>query len=372
MGNHNNFDIQRRKTRTVSVGNILVGSDHPISVQSMTNTLTADATATLKQIERIVEAGADIVRVSCPDQESTHSLKEIASHADVPIIADIHFHYRRAIEAAQNGAACLRINPGNIGKTQRIKEVVQAAKDHGCSIRIGVNAGSLEKHLLDKYKEPCADAMVESALEHVKILEDLDFHNVKISVKASNLFMAVSAYQKLATLGDWPLHLGITEAGTRRAGTVLSSLGIGSLLWQGIGDTLRVSLSDDPAEEIRVGFDILKALDLRHRGVRIVSCPSCARQGFDVIDIVSKLEQRLEHIRTPMTLSILGCLVNGPGEAAESDIGLTGIDGGVNLIYLNGKRSHQISNDEILDHITQLVEQRALDIEQQKKENNHE
>ncbi len=364
MGNQSNNNIQRRTTRTVSVGSVLVGSDYPITVQSMTNTLTSDSKATLDQIEHIVEAGADMVRVSCPDQESTTSLKEIVRYAEVPIIADIHFHYRRAIEAAQNGAACLRINPGNIGKIQRVKEVVQAAKDHGCSIRIGVNAGSLEKHLLDKYHEPCAKAMVESALQHVKILEDLDFHNVKISVKASNLFMAVQAYQQLAALGDWPLHLGITEAGTRRAGTVLSSLGIGSLLWQGIGDTLRVSLSDDPAEEVRVGFDILKALDLRHRGVRIISCPSCARQGFDVIDIVSRLEQRLEHIRVPMTLSILGCLVNGPGEAAESDIGLTGIDGGVNLIYLNGKRNHQISNDEILDHIVELVEQRALKIKE--------
>lgn len=368
MGNHR-YKIQRRKTRTVSVGNVLIGSEHPISVQSMTNTLTSDALATLKQIEHIAKAGADMVRVSCPDQESTHALKEIVKHAEIPIIADIHFHYRRAIEAAQNGAVCLRINPGNIGKASRVKEVIKAAKDYNCSIRIGVNAGSLEKHLLDKYQEPCADAMVESALEHAKILEDLNFHNVKISVKASNLFMAVEAYKKLAQLGDWPLHLGITEAGTRRAGTVLSSLGIGSLLWQGIGDTLRVSLSDDPAEEVRVGFDILKALDIRHRGVRIVSCPSCARQGFDVIDVVSRLEQRLEHIRTPMTVSILGCLVNGPGEAAESDIGLTGIDGGVNLVYLSGKRSHQISNDEILDHIVKLAEQKALEIEQQKKEN---
>ncbi len=360
--------ITRRQTRTVTVGDVLVGSNHPISVQSMTNSLTSDATATLKQIETIAEAGADMVRVSCPDKESTQSLKEIVRLADIPIIADIHFHYRRAIEAAQNGAACLRINPGNIGKIERVKEVVKAAKDHGCSIRIGVNAGSLDKHLLDKYKEPCPEAMVESALEHVKILEDLDFHNVKISVKASNLFMAVHAYQQLAQQGDWPLHLGITEAGTRRAGTVLSSLGIGSLLWQGIGDTLRVSLSDAPAEEVRVGFDILKALDLRHRGVRIVSCPSCARQGFDVISMVSQLEQRLEHIRTPMTVSILGCLVNGPGEAAESDVGLTGIDGGVNLVYINGSRSHQISNEEILDHIAALVEKRAAEIEQQTKE----
>ncbi|MFV0432116.1 MAG: flavodoxin-dependent (E)-4-hydroxy-3-methylbut-2-enyl-diphosphate synthase [Alphaproteobacteria bacterium] len=359
-------NIKRRKTRIVNVGDVLIGGDNPIAVQSMTNTLTSDALATLKQIEKITEAGADIVRVSCPDKPSTEALKEIVHHSEIPIIADIHFHYRRAIEAAENGAACLRINPGNIGKMERVKEVVQAAKDYNCSIRIGVNAGSLDKHLLDKYKEPCPAAMVESALEHAQILEDLDFHNFKISVKASNLYMAVEAYRQLAQKGDWPLHLGITEAGTRRAGTVLSALGIGRLLWDGIGDTLRVSLSDDPAEEVKVGFDLLKAMDLRHRGVRIVSCPSCARQGFDVIKVVSMLDDKLSHINTPMTLSILGCLVNGPGEAAESDIGLTGIDGGVNLVYLGGLRDHQIKNEEIVEHIVSLVEKRAKELEQEK------
>ncbi len=355
--------INRRKTYVVNVGNVLIGGDNPIAVQSMTNTLTSDAKATLKQIESIAEAGADIVRVSCPDKESTENLKEITKYSPIPVIADIHFHYRRAIEAAQNGAACLRINPGNIGKIERVKEVVKAANDYNCSIRIGVNAGSLDKHLLEKYREPCPEAMVESALEHIRILEDLDFRNFKISVKASNLYMATEAYRQLAQKGDWPLHLGITEAGTRRAGTVLSALGIGKLLWEGIGDTLRVSLSDDPAEEVRVGFDLLKVMDLRHRGVRIVSCPSCARQGFDVIKTVTILEEKLAHIETAMTLSILGCLVNGPGEAAESDIGLTGIDGGQNLVYYHGVRSHQISNDEIIEHIVNLVEEKAKKIE---------
>ncbi len=359
--------ITRRKTYVVNVGNVLIGGDNPIAVQSMTNTLTSDALATLRQIESIAKAGADLVRVSCPDKESSYALKEITKQSDIPIIADIHFHYRRAIEAAQNGAACLRINPGNIGKMERVKDVVKAARDYNCSIRIGVNAGSLDKHLLEKYKEPCPEAMVESALEHAKILEDLDFRNFKISVKASNLYMAVEAYRQLAQKGDWPLHLGITEAGTRRAGTVLSALGIGKLLWEGIGDTLRVSLSDDPAEEVRVGFDLLKVMDIRHRGVRIVSCPSCARQGFDVIKTVSLLEEKLAHIETPMTLSILGCLVNGPGEAAESDIGLTGIEGGQNLVYHHGVRDHQIGNDEIVEHLITLVEKKAEEIKNAQK-----
>ncbi len=357
--------IIRRKSRVVKVGDVMIGGDNPISVQTMTNTLTSDAKATIEQILRIEEAGADLVRVSCPDKESTFALKEIVNNVNIPVIADIHFHYRRAIEAAEAGASCLRINPGNIGKTDRVKEVIAAAKDNGCSIRIGVNAGSLDKNLLEKYKEPCPEAMVESALMHAAILEDLDFHEFKISVKASNLFMACEAYRQLASKGDWPLHLGITEAGTRRAGTVLSSIGIGNLLLSGIGDTIRVSLSDDPVEEVKVGFDILKALDIRHKGVRIVSCPSCARQGFDVIKTVSLLEERLSHITTPMTVSILGCLVNGPGEAAESDIGLTGINGGVNIVYLSGVRSHQINNEEIVDSIVELVEKRAKEIEQE-------
>ena len=356
-------DITRRKSRKIHVGKVAVGGDAPISVQTMTNTLTSDAQATIAQVNAAAAAGADIVRVSCPDEESTAALGEIVRNVPVPIVADIHFHYKRAIEAAEAGAACLRINPGNIGNAARVKEVVQAAKDHGCSMRIGVNAGSLEKHLLEKYGEPCPDAMVESALEHMKILQDLDFHEFKISVKASDVFLAVAAYHALADACDYPLHLGITEAGGFRSGTVKSSIGMGSLLWAGIGDTIRVSLSADPVEEVKVGFDMLKSLDLRHRGVRIVSCPSCARQGFNVIKTVEILEQRLAHIAQPVSLSIIGCVVNGPGEARETDIGLTGGGSGSHKMYVGGIADHNIDDESKIDHIVKLVEKKAAEME---------
>src|SRR5215470_1577967 len=317
-------DISRRKSRQIRVGSVLVGGDAPITVQTMTNTLTADAAATIKQIQEVEAAGCDIVRVSCPDEDSTAALPQIVKAAKIPIVADIHFHYKRGIEAAKAGAACLRINPGNIGNAQRVREVVQAAKDHGCSMRIGVNAGSLERDLLERYGEPCPEAMVESALSHAKILEDHDFFDFKISVKASDVFLAVAAYQGIAEACDYPLHLGITEAGALRMGTVKSSIGMGSLLWAGIGDTIRVSLSADPVEEVKVGYDMLKSLGLRRRGVTVIACPSCARQQFQVIKTVEVLEERLAHITTPLTLSVIGCVVNGPGEARETDIGFTG------------------------------------------------
>lgn len=356
-------DIQRRKSRQIFVGKVPVGGDAPITVQTMTNTLTSDAAATIDQIRRCEEAGADIVRVSCPDEDSTRALKEIVRAARVPIVADIHFHYKRAIEAAEAGAACLRINPGNIGSAERVREVVKAAKDHGCSMRIGVNAGSLEKHLLEKYGEPCPEAMVESALDHARILEDHDFREFKISVKASDVFLAVAAYQGLAEACDYPLHIGITEAGGQRIGTVKSSIGLGMLLWSGIGDTLRVSLSAPPEEEVRVGFDILKSMNLRHRGVNVISCPSCARQQFDVIKTVEVLEQRLAHITTPMTLSVIGCVVNGPGEARETDIGFTGGGKGSHQVYLAGQPAHRLQNEDIVAHLVRLVEDKAREIE---------
>ena len=358
--------ILRRKSRQIRVGRVLVGGDAPISVQSMTNTLTTDVAGTVAQVKAMEAAGADIARISCPDEESTKALKEIIRQVSLPIVADIHFHYKRALEAAEAGAACLRINPGNIGSAARVKDVVKSARDHGCSIRIGVNAGSLERHLLEKYGEPCPEAMVESALEHAKILQDNDFHEFKISVKASDVFLAVAAYQQLAEVVDAPLHIGITEAGGLRAGTVKSSIGIGSLLWAGIGDTIRVSLSADPVEEVKVGFDMLKALDLRHRGVRIVSCPSCARQGYNVIETVAKLEDRLAHIITPVSLSIIGCVVNGPGEARETDLGLTGGGNGVHKMYVGGKPDHNICSDQMIEHIVRLVEEKAAAIEAQK------
>ena len=356
-------DILRRKSRKIRVGAVEVGGDAPISVQSMTNTLTSDARSTIAQIKRLEDAGADIVRVSCPDEESTRALKPIVKAAGVPIVADIHFHYKRALEAADAGAACLRINPGNIGSEQRVKEVVKAAKDHGCSMRIGVNAGSLEKDLLERFGEPCPEAMVESALRHMRMLEDNDFFEFKVSVKASDVFLAVAAYQQLADVCDYPLHLGITEAGGMIPGTVKSSVGIGMLLWAGIGDTIRVSLSAEPEEEIRVGFDLLKSLGLRHRGVNIVSCPSCARQGFDVIRTVGVLEERLKHIATPMSLSIIGCVVNGPGEARETDIGFTGGGAGAGMIYLNGEPVYKLDNKQLVDHIVELCEKKAAEIE---------
>ena len=358
-------DIYRRACRKIHVGTVPVGGDAPISVQSMTNTLTPDVAATVAQIQALEDAGADIVRVSCPDEASTAALKDIVAQANVPIVADIHFHYKRAIEAAEAGAACLRINPGNIGNAQRVRDVVQAAKDHGCAMRIGVNAGSLERELLEKYGEPCPEAMVESGLNHARILEDNDFHEFKISVKASDVFLAVAAYQGLAEACDYPLHLGITEAGGLQSGTIKSSIGIGMLLWSGIGDTIRVSLSADPVEEIKVGFDILKSLNLRHRGVNIISCPSCARQGFEVIKTVETLEKRLAHISTPMTLSVIGCVVNGPGEAMMTDIGFTGGGAGKNtgMVYLSGMADHKIDNDGMVDHLVELVEQKAAEIE---------
>jgi (E)-4-hydroxy-3-methylbut-2-enyl-diphosphate synthase len=345
------------------VGAVPVGGDAPVTVQTMTNTLTSDARATIDQIRACEEAGADIIRVSCPDQESTAALKQIVRAARVPIVADIHFHYKRALEAADAGAACLRINPGNIGSAARVAEVVRAAKANGCSMRIGVNAGSLEKHLLEKYAEPCPEALVESALDHAKLLEDADFREFKIAVKASDVFLAVAAYQGLADACDYPLHLGVTEAGGLVGGTVKSAIGIGSLLWAGIGDTLRVSLSADPVEEVRVGFEILKGLGIRHRGVRVVSCPSCARQGFDVVKTVQVLEARLAHIATPLSLSVLGCVVNGPGEARETDIGLTGGGAGKHMVYLSGVTDHTVEDADMIDHIVRLVEAKAAEIE---------
>ena len=356
-------NIERRKSRRIMVGRVPVGGDAPISVQTMTNSDGTDVRATLAQVIAAADAGADIVRISAPDEATTRALREICRESPVPIVADIHFHYRRAIEAAEAGAACLRINPGNIGDAARVREVIRAAKDHGCSIRIGVNAGSLERHLLEKYGEPCPDAMVESGLDHIKILQDNDFHEFKISVKASDVFLAAAAYQQLAEATDAPIHLGITEAGGFVGGTVKSAIGLGNLLWSGIGDTIRVSLSADPVAEVKVGFEILKSLGLRTRGVQIISCPSCARQGFDVIKTVEILEQRLEHIKTPISLSIIGCVVNGPGEALMTDIGFTGGGAGSGMVYLAGKQSHKMSNAQMIDHIVEQVEARAAAIE---------
>jgi (E)-4-hydroxy-3-methylbut-2-enyl-diphosphate synthase len=356
-------NIYRRTSRKIMVGNVPVGGDAPISVQTMTNTLTTDVKATIDQVNAAAEAGADIVRISVPDEASSAALKQIVPEVSVPIVADIHFHYKRGIEAAEAGAACLRINPGNIGDEKRVREVIKAARDHNCSIRIGVNAGSLEKHLLDKYGEPCPDAMVESGLDHIKILQDNDFHEFKISCKASDVFMAAAAYQQLAEATDAPIHLGITEAGGLTSGTIKSAIGLGNLLWMGIGDTIRVSLSADPVEEVKVGYEILKSLGLRHRGVNIISCPSCARQGFDVIKTVEALEKRLEHIKPPMSLSIIGCVVNGPGEALMTDVGFTGGGAGSGMVYLAGKQSHKQSNDQMIDHIVEQVEKKASEIE---------
>lgn len=357
--------IERRKCRQIRVGDVLVGGDAPISVQTMTNTLTTDVEATLAQINAAAEAGADIVRVSCPDEDSTAALKTICANSPVPIVADIHFHYRRAIEAAKAGAACLRINPGNIGKAERVQEVIKAARDHGCSMRIGVNAGSLERHLLEKYAEPCPEALVESALDHARILQDNDFHEFKISVKASDVFLAVAAYQQLAEVIDCPLHIGITEAGGLRAGTVKSAIGLGNLLWSGIGDTVRVSLSAEPSEEVKVGYEMLKSLGLRRRGVTVISCPSCARQQFNVIETVQIIEDRLQHIDVPISVSIIGCVVNGPGEARETDIGLTGGGRGTHQIYISGMADHRLSNEDLVEHIVELVEDRAKLIKQE-------
>jgi len=356
-------NINRRKTKVIKVGDVKIGGDNPISVQSMTNTLTTDVAATIKQINEIHEEGADIVRVSCPDESSSKALKEITKNVQIPVVADIHFHYKRAIEAAENGAKCLRINPGNIGDRDKVHEVLKAAKDNNCSIRIGVNAGSLEKDILEKYKEPCPEALVESAIRNIKILEDQDFFNFKISVKSSDVFLSIAAYRQLSKVTDYPLHLGITEAGSFIPGSIKSSIGLGSLLLDGIGDTIRVSLSDDPVKEIKIGNEILKSLGLRNRGVKIISCPSCARQGFEVIDTVKILEQKLSHIKTPMTLSIIGCVVNGPGEAALTDIGITGGGKGNNMLYLSGVQSEKVLTGDIINRVVSEVEKKASELE---------
>ena len=356
-------DIKRKKTKVVNVGNLKIGGNNPISVQSMTNTLTKDAKSTIKQINQITEAGADVVRVSCPDEESTEALKKIIHSVNVPIVADIHFHYKRAIEAATNGASCLRINPGNIGEVNKIKEIIKAAKDNNCSIRVGVNAGSLEKDILEKFKEPCPEALVESAIRNIEILENEDFSNLKVSVKSSDVFLSIAAYRQLSEKIDYPLHIGITEAGSFLPGTIKSSIGFGSLLLDGIGDTIRVSLSDDPVEEVKVGNEILKSLNLRHRGVKIISCPSCARQGFQVIDTVKTLEKKLAHIKTPITLSIIGCVVNGPGEASMTDIGITGGGKGNNMLYLSGLQTEKVLTKDIIDKVVEEVEKKVSELE---------
>ena len=355
--------INRRISRVINIGNIKIGGNNPIAVQTMTNTLTSNSKDTLSQIERSAKLGADVVRVSVPDRDSSNSLKEIVKHSSVPIIADIHFHYKRAIEAADNGAACIRINPGNIGTLNRVKEVIKAAKNNNCSIRVGVNAGSLEKQVLDKYSEPNPEALVESAKLNIKILEDNDFTNFKISVKSSDIFMSIKAYTELAQMCDYPLHLGITEAGGTRTGSIKSSIGIGNLLLQGIGDTIRVSLSDEPEEEVRVGFEILKSLGLRNRGVKIISCPSCARQQFQVIETVKNLEKKLDDISTPMTVSIIGCVVNGPGEATMTDIGITGGGNGTHMIYLNGKKNNVVKNVDLENYLEKLIRKRSKEVQ---------
>jgi (E)-4-hydroxy-3-methylbut-2-enyl-diphosphate synthase len=355
-------DINRKKTKTISVGNVKVGGDNPITVQSMTNTLTTDIKATIEQINNIHKEGADLVRVSCPDEESSKALKEITKNVQIPVIADIHFHYKRAIEAAENGAKCLRINPGNIGDKIKVHEVLKAAKDNNCSIRIGVNAGSLERDILEKYKEPCPEALVESAQRNIKILEDQDFFNFKISVKSSDVFLSIAAYRQLSNVTDYPLHLGITEAGSFVSGSVKSSIGLGALLLDGIGDTIRVSLSDDPVKEVKIGNEILKSLNLRNRGVKIISCPSCARQAFPVIDTVKILEEKLSHITTPVTLSIIGCVVNGPGEAALTDVGITGGGKGNNMLYLSGIQSEKVLTDNIIAKVVKEVEKKAEEL----------
>ena len=355
-------DINRKKTKTISIGDVKIGGDNPISVQSMTNTLTTDIKATIEQINAIHKEGADLVRVSCPDEESSKALKEITKNVQIPVIADIHFHYKRAIEAAENGAKCLRINPGNIGDKIKVHEVLKAAKDNNCSIRIGVNAGSLERDILEKYKEPCPEALVESAQRNIKILEDQDFFNFKISVKSSDVFLSIAAYRQLSSVTDYPLHLGITEAGSFVSGSVKSSIGLGALLLDGIGDTIRVSLSDDPVKEVKIGNEILKSLNLRNRGVKIISCPSCARQAFQVIDTVKILEEKLSHITTPITLSIIGCVVNGPGEAALTDVGITGGGKGNNMLYLSGIQSEKVLTDDIISKVIEEIEKKAEEL----------
>jgi len=356
-------DIKRKKTKVISVGKVMIGGNNPISVQSMTNTKTTDTKSTIEQINKVEEAGADLIRVSCPDEESSSALKEIIKNINLPVIADIHFHYKRALEAAKNGASCLRINPGNIGDQKKIKEIVKAAKDNNCAIRVGVNAGSLEKDILEKYREPCPEALVESALRNIKILEDEDFNNLKISVKSSDVFLSIEAYRQLSKATDYPLHLGITEAGGFIPGSIKSSIGLGTLLLEGIGDTIRISLSDNPVEEVKIGNEILKSLNLRERGVKIISCPSCARQGFQVIETVKVLEQKLSHIKTPITLSVIGCVVNGPGEAAMTDVGITGGKKGNNMLYLSGVQSEKVLTSDMIEKIVSEVEKKASELE---------
>jgi len=356
-------NIKRKKTKVINVGGVKIGGDNPITVQSMTNTLTTDIKSTIKQINEIHNEGADLVRVSCPDESSSRALKEIVKNVDIPIIADIHFHYKRAIEAAENGASCLRINPGNIGDKKKIFEVLRSAKNNNCSIRIGVNAGSLEKDILERFKEPCPEALVESALRNIQILEDQDFFNFKISVKSSDVFLSIEAYRQLSKVTEYPLHLGITEAGSFVSGSVKSSIGVGSLLLDGIGDTIRISLSDDPVKEVKIGNEILKSLNLRNKGVKIISCPSCARQGFEVIDTVKILEEKLSHIKTPITLSIIGCVVNGPGEAAMTDVGITGGRNGSNMLYLSGVQKEKVLSDDMITKVIEEVEKKALELE---------
>ena len=360
-------DIHRRETKVIQVGKVKVGGDNAISVQSMTNTITKDKKSTIKQIQEISKAGADIVRVSCPDQDSSKAIKDIVKHIDIPLVADIHFHYKRAIEAAENGANCLRINPGNIGDKNKIKEIVNSAKNNNCSLRIGVNAGSLERDILEKFKEPCPEALVESALRNIKTIEDLDFKNFKVSVKSSDVFLSVKSYRLLSKKTDYPLHLGITEAGSYLPGSIKSAIGLGNLLMEGIGDTIRVSLSDDPVQEVKIGNEILKSIGLRNRGVKIISCPSCARQGFEVIDTVKILEEKLSHIKEPITLSIIGCVVNGPGEAAYTDIGITGGGRDSNMLYLNGVQTEKLGNKEIVSKVIDLVERKAEEIQNRNK-----
>ena len=359
-------EIKRRKTKVINVGDVKVGGNNPIPVQSMTNTLTTDVKATIKQINEIHDEGADIVRVSCPDEESSKSLKEIVKHVNIPIVADIHFHYKRAIEAAKNGASCLRINPGNIGDENKIKEIIKAANDYNCSIRVGVNAGSLEKDILEKFKEPCPEALVESALRNIAIMEDHEFLNIKVSVKSSDVFLSIEAYRQLSKLTNYPLHLGITEAGGFISGSIKSSIGLGTLLLEGIGDTIRISLSDDPVKEVKIGNEILKSLNLRNRGVKIISCPSCARQGFEVIETVKILEKKLSHIKTPVTLSVIGCVVNGPGEAALTDVGITGGKKGNNMLYLSGVQSEKVLTSEMIERVVSEVEKKASELENSK------
>ncbi len=357
--------IKRRKTRQIQVGSVAVGGDAPISVQSMTNTETCDVDATVAQVSAIAEAGADIVRISVPTMDAAEAFKAIRARVSVPLVADIHFDYKIALKVAEYGVDCLRINPGNIGRDDKVRAVIDSCRDKGIPIRIGVNAGSLGKDLQRKYGEPTAEALVESAMRHVDILDKLDYQEFKLSVKASDVFMAVEAYRLIASQIEQPLHLGITEAGVLRGGTVKSAVGLGMLLMDGIGDTIRVSLAADPVEEVKVGFEILKSLKLRSNGINFIVCPSCSRQNFDVIKTMSSLEQRLEDIRTPMDVAVIGCIVNGPGEAREADVGLTGATPS-NLIYLDGEPDHKVSNEDFVEHLEQVIRKRAGELEEQR------